>query len=129
MTRLIKKYKNRRLYDSAISQFVTVDDLKQYVIDGVDFRVEAVKSGEDVTSATLLQIMVDMEGGASQLLSADFLRELIKLANHPLSQSFKIMLDDFLKTLSNYRQQNPLSVWDKQMNSFYQTFQDAFKKK
>lgn len=63
MTLLIKKYKNRRLYDTEKSQYVTVDDLHQYVVDGLAFKVEDSESKEDITSTILMQILVEMEGG------------------------------------------------------------------
>ena len=57
MTRLIKKYKNRRLYDMDNSQYITLEDLKQYVLKGYDFRVEDSTTGNDITNANLLQIL------------------------------------------------------------------------
>ena len=58
MTRLIKKYKNRRLYDTEKSQYITVEELQRYVIDNIPVRVEDSASKEDITNATLLQIFV-----------------------------------------------------------------------
>ena len=83
MTRLIKKYKNRRLYDTEISQYITVEDLQKYVLDGLAFRVEDSVSKEDITSATLLQIFVEMEEGPTKFLSPEMLRQLICLAIIP----------------------------------------------
>lgn len=93
MTRLIKKYKNRRLYDTTMSQYITIEDLQQYVVNGVLFRVEDSQTNHDLTSATLLQIFVEMESSASQFLTPDMLRQLIILAHHPMNQSFKSMLE------------------------------------
>lgn len=92
MTKLIKKYKNRRLYDTEISQYVTVEDLQRYVLEHVSFQVIDRASHKDLTSSTLLQILVEMQTCDSPFLSAEMLRQLIILANHPLSQSFKTML-------------------------------------
>ena len=89
MTRLIKKYKNRRLYDTETSQYITVDDLQRYVIDGMSFRVEDSTTKEDITTSTLLQIFVEMEAGPTKFLSPEMLRQLICLAHHPMNQSLK----------------------------------------
>ena len=61
MARLIKKYKNRRLYDTEKSQYITVEELQSYVIEGLPFRVEDSSSGKDITNVALLQIFVEME--------------------------------------------------------------------
>ena len=76
MSRRIKKYKNRRLYDTELSQYITVEDLQRYVIDGVAFRVEDSSSGKDLTNATLLQIFVELEASSSDFFSSEILRQL-----------------------------------------------------
>ena len=105
--RLIKKYKNRRLYDTEISRYITVDELKHYVIDGLPFRVEDSTSKADLTNATLLQILVEMETGPTKLLSPDMLRQLIILAHHPMNQSLKGLLGQMVATLEKQVQINP----------------------
>ncbi len=97
--RIIKKYKNRRLYDLETSQFITVEDLQRYVIDGVAFQVLEAASGKDITSATLLQIFVEMEAGSTQLLSPDMLRQLIILAHHPMNMAIKSMMEQMMGTM------------------------------
>ncbi len=89
MTRLIKKYKNRRLYDTEISQYITVEQLQKYVVDGIDFKIEDSETGKDLTNSVLLQIIVEMEAGPTQFLSSEILRQIISLANHPMHVSFK----------------------------------------
>jgi polyhydroxyalkanoate synthesis repressor PhaR len=95
--RLIKKYKNRRLYDTALSQYITIDDLKHYVLDGVAFRVEEAADQKDITNTTLLQIFVDTQTNSTQFLSAEILRQLIILANHPMNQAFQSMIENMLR--------------------------------
>lgn len=89
MTRLIKKYKNRRLYDTETSQYITLEELQRYVVDGVQFTVEDSMTGKDLTNTILLQIIVEMEAGANQFLSSAILRQIISLANHPMHASLK----------------------------------------
>ncbi|WP_028388188.1 polyhydroxyalkanoate synthesis regulator DNA-binding domain-containing protein [Legionella fairfieldensis] len=134
MTRLIKKYKNRRLYDTEKSQYITVEELQRYVIDDLSFRVEDATSGKDITSATLLQIFVDMESGATQFLSPDALRYLIILAHHPLNKSFKEVLEKMFAGLEKSIQTNAYlsdykktgELWNDQMQQFIKQWQDFF---
>ncbi len=73
----IKKYANRRLYNTATSSYVTLDYLCQMVKDGVDFVVFDAKSGEDITRSVLTQIIVEEEAKGQNLLPISFLRQLI----------------------------------------------------
>ena len=76
---IIKKYANRRLYNTATSSYVTLDHLSQMVQDNVEFVVYDAKTGEDITRSVLTQIIVEEEGKAGQqnLLPINFLRQLI----------------------------------------------------
>ena len=77
-TVVIKKYANRRLYNTATSSYVTLDHLCQMVKDGVEFAVYDAKTGEDITRSVLTQIIVEEEGkGGQNLLPINFLRQLI----------------------------------------------------
>jgi polyhydroxyalkanoate synthesis repressor PhaR len=76
---VIKKYANRRLYNTATSSYVTLDDLAKMVKAGSDFTVHDAKTGEDLTRAVLTQIIVEGEGKGQNLLPISFLRQLISL--------------------------------------------------
>lgn len=119
MTRLIKKYKNRRLYDTDISQYITIEDLQRYVIDGVQFEVQDAASKEDISAAILLQIFVEMEVGPTTFLSPEVLRQLIVLANHPLRQSAKALFSQLITAIETQIQSNMYPVvseaWNQQM--------------
>ena len=75
---VIKKYANRRLYNTGTSTYVTLDDLAQMVKREEDFVVYDAKSGEDITRGVLTQIIVEQEGKGRNLLPATFLRQLIR---------------------------------------------------
>ena len=76
---VIKKYANRRLYNTATSTYVTLDDLSQMVKSGQDFLVYDAKTGEDITHSVLTQIIFEEENkGTQNLLPVNFLRQLIK---------------------------------------------------
>lgn len=73
----IKKYANRRLYNTATSSYVTLENLCQMVKDGQDFLVEDAKTGEDITRGVLTQIIFEEESKGQNLLPIGFLRRLI----------------------------------------------------
>lgn len=132
MSRLIKKYKNRRLYDTELSQYITLEQLQGYVLEGLDFKVVDSESAKDLTNSILLQIIVEMEAGSSQFLSADILKQIIRLANHPMQLSFKSMMEDLFKAMNNPLQNNPYQQvskqWNEQMNEMMLQWQKLFKK-
>jgi len=76
---IIKKYANRRLYNTATSSYVTLDHLCQMVKEGTEFVVRDAKSGEDITHQVLTQIIVEEESKGQSLLPIGFLRQLIRL--------------------------------------------------
>ena len=76
--RTIKKYPNRRLYDTANSGYITLADVKQMVLDGLAFRVVDAKSNEDLTRQILLQIILDEEAGGMPMFSSDMLSQMIR---------------------------------------------------
>lgn len=136
MTLLIKKYKNRRLYDTDKSQYVTVDDLHQYVVDGLAFKVEDSESKEDITSTILMQILVEMEGGPSKFLAPEVLRQLICMAHHPMHQSIKELFGQMVASIEQQTHLNPYlnnmtkatEAWRQQMKELSSHWQDLFGK-
>lgn len=91
---VIKKYANRRLYDTGRSSYVTLDDLCTMVKEGRDFVVYDAKTGEDLTRSVLTQIIVDQEGKEGQnLLPIPFLRQLISF----YGDSMQGMLPNYLE--------------------------------
>jgi polyhydroxyalkanoate synthesis repressor PhaR len=81
----IKKYANRRLYNTAKSSYVTLDHLAAMVREGEDFVVYDAKTGEDITRSVLAQIIFEEENKGANLLPAPFLRQLIRLYGDTLS--------------------------------------------
>jgi polyhydroxyalkanoate synthesis repressor PhaR len=76
--RMIKKYPNRRLYDTANSGYITLADVKQMVLSGIDFKVVDAKTNDDLTRAILLQIILDEESGGMPMFSSEMLAQLIR---------------------------------------------------
>jgi polyhydroxyalkanoate synthesis repressor PhaR len=81
---VVKKYANRRLYNTASSSYVTLDDLSQMVRNGEDFVVYDAKSGEDLTRSILTQIILEEDGKGRNLLPISFLRQLISFYDDSL---------------------------------------------
>ena len=76
--RLIKKYPNRRLYDTQTSTYITLADVKQLVLDHENFQVLDAKSGEDLTRPILLQIILDEEAGGVPMFTSQMLSQVIR---------------------------------------------------
>jgi polyhydroxyalkanoate synthesis repressor PhaR len=76
--RMIKKYPNRRLYDTANSGYITLADVKQMVLAGIDFKVVDAKTNDDLTRTILLQIILDEEAGGMPMFSSEMLAQLIR---------------------------------------------------
>lgn len=102
---IIKKYANRRLYNTAKSSYVTLDDLSQMVRAGSDFAVFDAKTGDDITRSVLTQIIVEEEGKDQNMLPANFLRELIKLYGDPLQGVVPSYLDASMQAFSKNQDQ------------------------
>ena len=77
-TRVIKKYPNRRLYDTAISSYITLADVKLLVLEGVEFEVVDAKTKTDLTRSILLQIISEEEEGGRPIFSSELLAQLIR---------------------------------------------------
>src|SRR5919202_4085727 len=77
-TRIIKKYPNRRLYDTETSSYITLADVKKLVLEHIDFRVEDAKTKEDLTRSILLQIILEEETAGAPMFSSDMLSQIIR---------------------------------------------------
>ena len=106
---VIKKYANRRLYDTGRSSYVTLDDLCEMVKEGHDFVVYDAKSGDDITRTVLTQIIVDQESRGQNLLPIGFLRNLIGFYGdniQPVVPNYlESTLDLFVKNQERLREQ------------------------
>lgn len=76
--RLIKKYPNRRLYDTRTSSYITLADVKELVLEREEFQVVDAKSGEDLTRSILLQIILEEEAGGAPMFTSDLLSHMIR---------------------------------------------------
>lgn len=104
----IKKYANRRLYDTESSSYVTLDRLAQMIREGRDFLVVDAKTGEDITHQVLTQIIVEEEARGSTMLPVNFLRQLIALYGNSVQglvpQYLESAMDSFAKNQMAFRE-------------------------
>ena len=103
----IKKYANRRLYDTESSAYITLDRLAEMVREGREFQVVDAKTGEDITRQVLTQIIVDEEARGSTMLPVNFLKQLIGLYGNSMQgmvpQYLEAAMDEFQRNQSAIR--------------------------
>lgn len=100
-TVIIKKYANRRLYNTSSSSYITLDDLSKMTRDGTDFKVLDAKSGDDITHSILTQIIMEEEANGEHMLPVSFLRDLIAMYGN----SMQSMMPHYLEAaMVNFRE-------------------------
>ena len=98
---IVKKYANRRLYNTSTSSYITLEDLARMVRENVEFQVLDAKSGEDITHSILTQIIMDEEAQGEQMLPVSFLRQLIGMYGN----SMQAMMPSYLEAaMTNFRE-------------------------
>jgi len=97
--RLIRKYSNRRLYDTSGSRHVTLDDLRQMIVAGERIKVVDDKSGEDLTRSVLLQIIAEQEQFGLPVLGADLLEMIIRFYGGPMQALLSRYLEQAFTTM------------------------------
>ncbi len=98
---VIKKYANRRLYNTGTSTYVTLDDLGEMVKAGEDFTVVDAKTGDDITRSVLTQIIFEQESRGPNLLPVNFLRQLIRFYGDSMQSLVPSYLDMSMRSLTN----------------------------
>ncbi len=97
---IIKKYANRRLYNTKSSSYITLDDLSRMTREGVEFQVLDAKTGSDITHAILTQIIMEEEASGEQMLPTSFLRQLISMYGN----SMQALMPTYLEaSMENFR--------------------------
>jgi polyhydroxyalkanoate synthesis repressor PhaR len=106
--RVIKKYPNRRLYDTSESKYVTLSDVRRLVLEDIPFCVIDKKSGEDITRSILLQIIVEQEDSSEPIFSTDMLQQMIGFYGGSANK----LAGDFMRNSVNlfYQQQKQLKT-------------------
>jgi len=103
--RIIKKYPNRRLYDTEISSYITIEDVRQLIVDGEDFEVRDAKSGNDITRSVLLQIISEQESDGEPVLSTQLLSQIIRFYGDSMQGFMGNYLERSMQTFLDQQQQ------------------------
>ena len=132
--RTIKKYPNRRLYDTEISSYITLEEVRQLVLDNENFEVRDAKSGDDLTRSVLLQIISEHEDNGQPMLSPQLLSQIIRFYGDSLQgfmgpyleRSLQVFLDQqtqFRSQLNSLMGQTPWTM----LNDLTERNMDAWK--
>jgi len=108
---IIKKYPNRRLYDTSASRYVTLSDLVDMVLAGREFVVHAARSGEDVTRTVLMQIIAERESEGPSLLPVEFLTGLIHLYGDTMQVFVATYLDTCMEAFVVNQERMRSQLW------------------
>ena len=100
-SRLIKKYPNRRLYDTRTSTYITLSDVKELVLANEDFQVVEAKTGEDLTRSILLQIILEEEAGGAPMFSSDLLSQMIRFYGNAMQGMMGKYLENNIKAFAD----------------------------
>ena len=107
--RIIKKYPNRRLYDTEISSYITIEDVRQLVVEGEEFEVRDARTGEDLTRCVMLQIIAEHEQDGEPVLSTQLLSQIIRFYGDSLQcymgNYLERSMELFLEEQQSFRQQ------------------------
>ncbi|ULQ45900.1 polyhydroxyalkanoate synthesis repressor PhaR [Flagellatimonas centrodinii] len=103
-TRIIKKYPNRRLYDTAISRYITLEEIRQLVIDGVEFKVEDKRTHQDITRSILLQVIAEREENGTPIFTNELLQFVIRYYGDPMQASITRYLELSLRLFAEQQQ-------------------------
>ena len=145
--RIIKKYPNRRLYDTVESRYITLADVRRLVTDKVDFVVVDKKTQEDITRSILLQVIAEQEHEGDPMMSQDFLAQIIRayggamqsMAGDYLEQSLKLFTAqqsqirdrvrsmvgmDPMSSMTNLAQEN-FQRWRQMQEAFFKSMMGA----
>lgn len=115
-TRVIKKYQNRRLYDTATSMYIVLEDIKEIIVGGEIVKVIDVKTNEDVTRSVLLQIILEEEVNGVPMFSNDFMFQIIRF----YGKAFQPSISPFLE--------QGVDLFRKMQKQFYEQVKDTYGK-
>lgn len=102
--RVIKKYPNRRLYDTEQSRYITLADVRQLVVDKIDFQVIDKKSGDDITRSILLQVIAEQEQHGDAIMTEDFLSQVIRSYGKVMPGFMARYLEQSMRLFMNQQQ-------------------------
>ena len=125
--RVLKKYPNRRLYDTATSSYNTLAQVKELVMQAEPFVVRDAKTGEDLTRSILLQIILEEEAGGSPIFTEAVLRNIIRFYGHAMQGFFGANLENSIQAFADMQQKMMdnapgMDGWQKAMQEMMRTY-------
>jgi len=129
--RTLKKYPNRRLYDTQSSSYITLADVKRMVLGAEEFEVRDAKTGEDLTRSILLQIILEEESGGVPMFSTPMLAQIIRFYGHSMQGMMGAMLEKNLQTFVELQSQfvgGQAPVLQNMMGSYLEQSRAMFEK-
>jgi polyhydroxyalkanoate synthesis repressor PhaR len=139
--RIIKKYANRTMYDTSQSKYISLSDLKQYVMDEIPFEVRTAKTDNDITRQVLLQIISDEENAGTPLFTSEVLTRFIRMYGDSMQSEYSGYLEQISGFLEEQTEQfleqftqvtpkadfNPMTAWADLAKRNMETWQEAQK--
>ncbi|MGZ8248023.1 polyhydroxyalkanoate synthesis repressor PhaR, partial [Methylomagnum sp.] len=140
--RIIKKYPNRRLYDTVVSAYITLEDIRRLVKDGVKFRIVDAKTEEDITRSILMQVILEQEEQGKPIFSREVLEQIIRAYGDTMQGFMSSYLEQSLSVFTQQQklmeeqmaklmETGPMSVFGdlaRQNLKLWQSMQDTFLK-
>ena len=126
--RVIKKYPNRRIYDTQTSKYIKVDDIRDMIVAGIPFMVLDSKTGEDVTRSVLLQLIIEQESENNPLFTTENLKFFIRYYGQVPHQGFADFMNQSLSFFQSQQDQLRDTYSDMMQNNAMKAFQDMNKK-
>ena len=125
--RVLKKYPNRRLYDTATSSYITLAQVKELVMQAEPFVVRDAKTGEELTRSILLQIILEEEAGGSPIFTEAVLRNIIRFYGHTMQGFFGANLENSIQAFADMQQKMMESApgmdgWQKAMQEMMRNY-------
>jgi polyhydroxyalkanoate synthesis repressor PhaR len=117
--RIIKKYPNRRLYDTELSLYITFEEIKEMVVKNIPFKIIDSKTQEDLTNNTLLQIVMELEQKGAPIFTTVILEQIIRFYGN----NYQAMFSQFLeKSLNPGMTNNMVEFWKNAQNQWQEFF-------
>ena len=127
--RIIKKYANRRLYDTEASKHVTLSNIREMIVDGIDIQIVEDTTGDDITRALLLQIIVEQEqSGVQPILTELLLAQLIRFYGNPMQGMMAEYLQKSVSTFVNQQRSVQSQMQDMLSNTPIDTMRELIGK-
>lgn len=120
--RVIKKYPNRRLYDTTISSYITLEDVKRLVVEQVAIKVIDARTQDDITHSTLLQIIIEQEENGPPLFTTPILQQMIRFYGGSMHPMFSQMFEQGMQLFTQEQIEKNVSQWQQLQNQWMHTF-------